>query len=147
MHIWFNTNDYGKNRDIVFLEKQKYTGKPKFGKLLIKKGWPAWRLKKTYFQTEIKSLNVFYFLPMYGTICTTYVRYNMYMALYFQPMYGTICTTYGILLWYYECNTRASFGFSLQGTRNGIYPDSSSCMVTWREDVTKCYTTNPFAHR
>ena len=28
---------YGKNRDIVFLERQKYTGKPKFGKLLIKK--------------------------------------------------------------------------------------------------------------
>ena len=41
MHIWFNTHNYGMLGPIVFLERQKYTGKPTFGKVLIKKAWRA----------------------------------------------------------------------------------------------------------
>ena len=37
MHVWFKTQSYGILEFIVFLEMKKYTGKPKFGKVLNKK--------------------------------------------------------------------------------------------------------------
>ena len=66
MHIWFNTHNYDTLGPIVFLERQKYKDKPKFGKLLIKKAWQA-RTKKFL---KWEALNVLYFQCTYGTICT-----------------------------------------------------------------------------
>ena len=48
MHIWFKTQNYGILEFIVFLETKKYTGKPKFGKVLNKKAWWARTPKKSW---------------------------------------------------------------------------------------------------
>ena len=68
---------------LFFLERQKYTGKPKFGKLLIKKAWRAWRTKKDlfFFQTESVERIIF----------STYVRYNMYNLRTLQYVHGILC--------------------------------------------------------
>ena len=71
---------------LFFLERQKFTGKLNFGKVLIKRGSTGAQAKKILKREE---LNVLYFHSTYGTICTTYVPYNMYMALYCRYMYCT----------------------------------------------------------
>ena len=40
---------------------------------------------------KLEELNILYFQPTYGTICTTYVPYNMYMALYGRYRYMYLC--------------------------------------------------------
>ena len=88
MHIWFNTHDYGIFGPIVFLERQKYTGKPTFGKVLIKKAWRARTQKKILKQ---EALNVLYFQRTNCTICTCNVH-KKYWPYCTATHYNIYCT-------------------------------------------------------
>ena len=113
MHIWFNTRDYGIFGPIVFLERQKYTGKLTFGKVLIKKAWRA-RTPKKILKRE--ALNVLYFQLTYCTICTCNVHKKYWPLQYILHRYA-LCT---------YCNTRTTHARSKYRPKRIVYNDFMS---------------------